>query len=114
MRPGQTKAVPVEAEPLHRTVFQNDEVRVYYVRIPAGRETLLHHHAHPYVTIGIGEAEFANEVEGEAPRTLRLRDGEALEAAGGYAHVIRNLGERPFVNLTMEFLKKPARAGGER
>lgn len=108
------KAVPVESEPLHKTVFQNDEVRVYYVSIPAGKATQLHQHRHPYVTIAIGEAEFANEVEGELPRTVRMKDGEALEGGGGYAHVIRNLGKQPFRNLTMEFLKQPPRAGGER
>ncbi len=106
------KVVPVENEPMHRTVFRNDQVRVYYVTIPPGAATLLHHHAHPYITVAIGEAEFSNEVEGKPPKAVRLKDGETMEGGGGYAHVIRNLGRKAFVNVTIEFLKD-APSGGK-
>src|ERR1700733_5452715 len=71
-----TSVVELTAEPHHHLVLENEQVRVFLLELKPGDFTLMHRHSHDYVTIFLGESNFSNEVEGKAPVTLKLPDGE--------------------------------------
>src|SRR5262249_49638033 len=52
-----------------------------------------------------GPSEVENDVAGKAPMTLKLQFGETRFTPGGFAHIARNLAEKPFRNVTIEFLQ---------
>jgi hypothetical protein len=96
--------VEITAEPHHHQVFANDQVRIFYVEIPAHGETLMHWHRHDYVYINMGEAQVSNEVKGKQPVTLKLHDGDTGLSTASFTHVARNLGDAPFRNVDVELL----------
>jgi hypothetical protein len=49
----QQMAVPVEKEPYHRIVFQNQNVRIYDILIPPGEATLFHTHSFDSVSVAV-------------------------------------------------------------
>ncbi len=100
------KEVPVNQEPMHHLVLENQYTRVYQVEVPAGQATLLHRHDHDYVFVVFGDSHISNEVLGRPSVDQRLKDGEVNFAPGGFAHVARNLGSAPFRNVTIEVLRK--------
>src|SRR5207253_9983687 len=46
-----------------------------------------------------------NTVEGKAPVSARLQDGEVAFAAGPFSHKVTNNADTPFRNVTVEILK---------
>lgn len=100
--------VEITAEPHHHQVFVNDQVRIFYVEIPAHAETLLHWHRHDYVYINLGEAQVSNEVKGKEPVAVNLHDGDAGLIRASFAHVAKNVGGMPFRNVDVELLHDDA------
>jgi quercetin dioxygenase-like cupin family protein len=60
--------VPVENEPHHHLVFENEYVRVFKVEVPPHQETLVHRHKRDYVVVTIGDAEVTNAIVGKEPK----------------------------------------------
>lgn len=56
--------VPVEKEPHHHLVFENEYVRVFKVEVPPHESTLVHRHSRDYVVVTIGDADVTNAVVG--------------------------------------------------
>ena len=102
------QAVPLDREPSHHLALQNEYVRAFKVEVAPHASTLLHQHDHDYVFVTLGPSSVENDVLGKAPVKLELQDGEARFAKGGFAHVAKNLSDKPFRNVTVELLK-----GGE-
>lgn len=100
--------VEITAEPHHHQVFVNDQVRIFYVEIPAHGETLMHWHRHDYIYINLGEAQVGNEVKGKQPVTVKLHDGDTGLVTASFAHVARNLADIPFRNVDVELLHDDA------
>ena len=100
-----TAAVEITAEPAHHLALANEQVRVFQVEVPPHASTLLHRHGHDYVFVTLGEAHISNEVTGKPPRELELADGETRFTPGDFAHVARNLADRPFRNVTIELMQ---------
>ncbi len=100
------KEVPVAQEPSHHLVFENQYTRVYQVEVSPGKATLLHRHDHDYVFVVLGDAHISNDVLGQPPRDQQVKDGDVNFAAGGFAHVARNVGATSFRNVTIEVLRK--------
>ncbi len=98
------QAVEITAEPLHHAELENQYVRVFRVEVPPKGATLLHRHRHDYVFVTLGASEVSNAVEGKAPVSLKLADGEARMVEGGFAHQATNLASTPFRNITVEIL----------
>jgi oxalate decarboxylase/phosphoglucose isomerase-like protein (cupin superfamily) len=65
----------------------------------------MHWHRHDYIFVTLGPTEIANEVQGKPPVTLKLQEGETRFAPAPFAHIARNLGDRPFRNVTIEILE---------
>jgi quercetin dioxygenase-like cupin family protein len=97
--------VELTGEPSHHLAFQNSYVRVFQVEAPPHSSTLLHRHRHDYIFVTLGSSEVSNEVQGKAPITLKLQDGETRFTSGDFAHVVRNLAATPFRNVTIELLR---------
>jgi quercetin dioxygenase-like cupin family protein len=98
-------AVEITAEPDHHLALENKYVRVFQVEVPPRAATLLHHHAHDYIFVTLGDSEIENDVEGKAPVTVKLADGEVRFTAGNFSHIARNLSDHPFRNVTIELLR---------
>ena len=104
-QPVATSAVPVEKEPVHRLVLENEYVRGFQVEIPVGGATLLHRHDKDYIVVTLGDSEVSNERQGATPVVLKFKDGDTMFVRGGYAHVARNLTDKPYRNVTVEILR---------
>ena len=101
-------AVELTAEPSHHLLFENQYVRAFMAEVPPQQATLLHSHKHDYVFISIGAAQISNEVQGKSPVILKMQDGEARFAPGGFAHLARNLAPTPFRAVAVELLQDDA------
>jgi beta-alanine degradation protein BauB len=100
------EVVPVDKEPAHKLVFENEYVRVFSVEVAPHSETKYHQHDRDYVGVILGDADVESVRLGEAAVQLQLKDGEARFTKGGFAHKAVNKGDKPFRNVTVEF-KKP-------
>lgn len=98
--------VPIDQEPVHRRVFDNEYVTVFDVVVQPHASTLMHRHDRDYLFITLGDSEISNDRMGEKPVHALLKDGDVRYVKGGFSHVARNLAETPFHNLTIE-LKDP-------
>jgi quercetin dioxygenase-like cupin family protein len=101
----QTSDVEITAEPSHHLALGNEYVRVFQVEVAPHAATLMHWHRHDYVFVTIGDAQISNEVEGKAPVEVKFADGLTRFAAGNFAHVARDLGDKPFRNVTIELMQ---------
>jgi quercetin dioxygenase-like cupin family protein len=97
--------VEITSEPSHHLVLENEYVRVFKVEIAPQASTLMHFHRHDYVFVTVGDAHILNEVEGKAPVEVKFADGDTRFAAGNFAHVVKDLSDQPFRNLTIELLQ---------
>jgi len=112
-------AVPVEQEPKHKTVLENEFVRVYRVEIPPGESALLHRHAQDYFWIVVRGADLETTVAGGKPERQPLADGEKGISKAPIVHKVANLGSQPFLTIAIElkhgFNERALRCGmGER
>jgi quercetin dioxygenase-like cupin family protein len=101
----EAPTVEITAEPAHRLVLENERVRVFHVEVAPHASTLMHRHSHDYLFVTLGDSHVSNEVQGKAPVALELADGETRFSAGNFAHVARNLADRPFRNVTVELMQ---------
>jgi quercetin dioxygenase-like cupin family protein len=97
--------VEITAEPYHHLTFENKSVRVFNVEVPPHAETLMHWHRHDYIYVTLGDSELVNAVKDKAPVTVKLQDGETRFSPATFAHIARNLSDRPFRNVTIEILE---------
>jgi quercetin dioxygenase-like cupin family protein len=101
--------VELSAEPSHHLAVENQYLRALKVDLAPSAATLKHRHAHDFVTITFGAAEISNEVDGKPPASVKLEDGQVrFTEGGGPAHLVRNMGQSPFRNVTVELLQAPA------
>jgi mannose-6-phosphate isomerase-like protein (cupin superfamily) len=104
----QTKPLEITSEPGHHLVLQNRYTRVFQVQVPPHASTQLHLHRHGYLFVTLGTAQIENEVAGKPAVKAKLIDGQTELAEGPFAHVIRNVGNTPFRNVTIEILRPPS------
>jgi hypothetical protein len=98
------RVVPIEQEPRHHLVIENQFVRAFAVEIAPHECTLCHHHPHDYLVYVAGDAEIVSAARGQDPKVLSYRDGDCELSEAGMVHVVENLGERPFRNIVAELL----------
>jgi hypothetical protein len=110
----QDRAVPVEEEPYHRTVFKNDYVQAFRVTLEPGRSTGIHVHAHDDVAVRLSTATTAAASPGQPlgpredahPGMVSTRDN----AARPLTHRVQNVGRTVFDVLDIQVLRRPAGA----
>ena len=101
----QPAEVEITAEPSHHMLLQNDFVRVFHVEIPAHGATLLHRHRHDYFIVVLADSNVVSEIVGKPAESTNMKARQTLFAEGGFAHVVRNLGDVPFPNIDIEVLQ---------
>ena len=97
--------VEITNEAHHHLALENEYVRVFQVEAPAHQATLMHRHRHDYVWVSLGDADVSNEVEGKPPVEAKFKDGETHFTPGNFAHIVRNLADTPFRNVTIELMQ---------
>jgi quercetin dioxygenase-like cupin family protein len=97
--------VEITSEPGHHLALENEQVRVFQVEVAPKASTLLHRHRHDYLSVMLGESHFVDEVLDKPPVELKREDGETHFTPGNFAHVARNLSDRPFRNVTIELMQ---------
>ena len=97
--------VEITAEPHHHFTLENEYVRVFNVDVPPKSATLMHWHRHDYVYVTLGASHVSNEVQGKSPVDVTLADGETRFSPATFAHIARNLSDRNFRNVTIEYLQ---------
>jgi len=101
-----TEPVPVDKEPHHHFVFQNQYVRVLDVLFPAGEASLFHTHSNDNVGIPIsGDKTQSQPYGGEWTEVQDVKPGQAgLRKARGqaYTHRVRSAGKLPFHVIDVE------------
>jgi len=97
--------VEITSEPSHHLAIDNEHVRVFQVEVVPHAATLRHRHRHDYLFVTLGDSHVANEVAGMPPVELKLTDGETRFTPGNFAHIARNLADRPFRNVTIELME---------
>jgi len=101
----QPAEVEITAEPSHHLALQNRFVRVFKVEVAPHSATLMHRHRHDYVFVTLGASEVENDVQNKPPAILKLKDGDTYFLPGGFAHIAKNLSDKPFRNVTIEFMQ---------
>ncbi len=96
------EVVPVDKEPSHHLVFENEYVRVFSVEVAPHSETKYHRHDRDYVGVILGDSDVESVRVGEAAVKLQLKDGETRFTKGGFAHKAVNKSDKPFKNVTVE------------
>lgn len=97
-------AVPIEQEPRHHLVIENEFVRAFAVEIAPHDRTLCHHHPHDYLLYVAGDGDIVSVARDEEPKKLSYRDGECELLQAGMVHVVENLADTPFRNVVVELL----------
>jgi quercetin dioxygenase-like cupin family protein len=107
-------AVPVEQEPAHHLVLQNDQVRVFHVQLPPGAVSLWHVHTHDGISVRIGDATIQDEPLVGPAQTFELRRGAVNFGATpvAFTHRVNNIGATPFDNVYIELLGGPGAGSG--
>jgi len=98
--------VPIEQEPAHQLVLQNEYVRVFEIRLPPGGATLWHVHLHDGVVVGLSDATIEDQPEDGKAETIHPHRGEVAYGATSTArtHRVRNVGETTFHIVYIELL----------
>lgn len=104
--PAQQSPVPIEKEPRHPLIFENQYVRVFDVLIPAGKTTLSHIHEHDGVGVRLTDARIRDEPQTGAPEEISAKRGEVSFAfrPSPLIHKVSNIGDTPFRNIFVEIL----------
>jgi quercetin dioxygenase-like cupin family protein len=97
--------VPITAEPSHHLVLENDQVRVFKVEVAPQASTLMHRHDHDYIYVTMGDTHLSNQVEGKASAEVKLSDGDTRFTPGNFAHIVKDLSDQPFRNITIELVQ---------
>jgi len=101
-----TEPVPVEKEPHHHFVFQNQYVRILDVLFPAGEASLFHTHSNDNIGIPIsGDKTQSQPAGGEWSEVQDIKPGAAgfRKARGqAYTHRVRSAGKLPFHVIDVE------------
>jgi len=105
--------VPVEQEPHHHVVFQNQYVRVLDVLFPKGDPSLFHTHSNDNVSVALGGDLTKSQVMGgEWSEPVKVVPGQvAFHRAKGqpYTHRVGSAGEQAFHVIDVEIFPEADR-----
>jgi quercetin dioxygenase-like cupin family protein len=104
----QQAPVPVEQEPHHHVVLQNDSVIVMHVTIAPGDVSFYHTHSRDRVSVhltdGLVTLQPINEAESE-PLPAKVGEISSSTMDKPVTHRVRNVGAVPFEIMDVEILK---------
>lgn len=102
--------VPLSKEPRHRMTFENAQLRILDVNIPAGDTSLDHRHDLDIATVSMSQGTNTRIQTGKEPAAARpsrpLGDASIAEYAGkAQSHTIENVGKSAYQLFAVENLK---------
>ncbi len=103
--PHGSSVVPIRAEHHHHLALENSYVRAYKVEVPPHAATLMHEHDFDYLYVVLGDADIINAVQGKPEARVQFKDADIHFSRGRFAHIARNVSDRPFRNVTIELLR---------
>ena len=107
----QQGPVPVEDEPNHKTVVQNDYIRAYRVTLEPGQSTQVHRHSHDDVGVQLADSRITQDEPGKAkgqPTEMKTGQVGARTITGhSLIHRVNNVGKTTFDVMDVEVLKRP-------
>ncbi len=96
----QSSVMPVEQEPRHTIVFENDQLRVYDVNLQPGEETAYHEHRNDLLTVVVIASKVANQVLGQEEKIDQAPSGVLIyspyRTQGGFRHRVLATQGQPF------------------
>ena len=102
--------VPVQDEPHHHWIFENQYVRVLDVVLLPGESTLFHTHFHDNVAVRLSDSTIQNQGVGKDwDSPTRVQPGQVSFNAGAqhpYTHRVKNAGATTFRVMDIELLQK--------
>ena len=104
-------AVPVEDEPSHKTVFQNEYVQAFRVTLEPGQSTLMHVHSRDDAAVRLSRSRTTQQTLGQpvsnpedaSPGTVSARTNEPA----ALTHRVSNVGTTVFDVIDVQVLKRP-------
>ncbi len=101
----QPKFFPPPVDPLATYQQTGTMYNIYLTRqqLLPGAATPLHEHHAAHLVVALSDLELRNEVEGKAPVTVKLSQGEVRWLEGGFKHKLTNGGNRPAQMMTVEY-----------
>jgi quercetin dioxygenase-like cupin family protein len=115
MTHSQNAPVPVEQEPHHHVVLQNDSVLVLHVNLQPGESTLYHTHSHDRAAVDLANNVITQQKPGEPEgKSQSSRPGDLTVATLNtpLTHRVKNAGTSLMDILDVEFLHRPTQASG--
>lgn len=104
-----SEPVPVEQEPHHKVVYQNQYVRMLDVQVNPGESTLFHTHSHDNIAVRLTDATLQNQNYGkdwDAPASMAKGAVSFAEGtAKPYTHRIKNAGTTLFHVIDIELMQ---------
>jgi hypothetical protein len=102
---GSAKAIEIANESHHNLMFQNNEVRVFHLKLQPNEATLPHRHESFYVYLSLRPVAIGNEVRGRQPVLTQLEAGELHTSKGGFTVAERNNSSETADLLVIEPIK---------
>ena len=107
----QSKPVPVEDEPFHKTVFKNEFIQAFRVQIAPKSASKMHTHAHDDAAVRLSSATATDELlDGtiSAPASFEpgLVTGRRNEPTPT-THSVHNVGDTLFDVMDVQILRRP-------
>lgn len=104
----QSSSLPVQREPHHHLVFENEHVRVLSVEVASGESTLFHTHSHDNIAIRMENGLAQTQLEGQdwSPANP-VRQGSVGFSEGSkkpYTHRVKNIAPTIFHVMDVELL----------
>lgn len=103
-----SEPVPVEQEPHHRWIFENQYVRVLDVVLAPSESTLFHTHSHDSIAVRLTDSQVQEQpAHGEWRPASKMIPGESRSMEGTkrpYTHRVKNVGNTPFHVIDVELL----------
>ncbi len=109
--PASDAPVPVEQEPHHKTVFQNDYVQAFHVNVEPGQATQMHIHSHDDGAVRLKDCTFVSDVQGQPPGKPEEAHPGGVSARNNeptpLVHRVRNVGTTLFDIIDVQVLSRP-------
>jgi quercetin dioxygenase-like cupin family protein len=103
-----SEPVPVQREPHHHVMFENQYVRVLDVFIPPGEATLFHTHEHDNLAVRISDGLVQTQMQGKDLQTASpVEHGSVVFSKGSgspYTHRVEDVGTVTFHVIDIELL----------
>lgn len=101
-------AKPISSDVGSRLLFENEQVRVWDLRLAPGESTGLHRHETDFFYVVIGDGSLQRlAADGSSQPARQMSDGDVhfRHVAGEDVHEAVNVGTTPWRNIVVELLK---------